>query len=315
MKLMVPVNSLESCKAQINSGANEIYLGYRIGVFRKMSFSARPQMSNDNIFSMPDKDEFYDIVRFAKENNVSVNLTANNNFSDYPIEGVDIENEYIKYILFALECGVEDVIISDIGLISCINQLGLPINIHASTLLDIDNSLQIEFLKENGVSRVVLAFQIAYEEIEQLCNNKKVEIEVFGHGGCSFGCCCMLDHGGEFGVPCMNVYFTEHTNEALNMINSVRSCSICSVWKLMKINVDALKLIGRGWDYKTILPITEMYKKAILIASESFDNDEYINNIKEYIPKWWQRMYCKQLQCKYEIIPSNRYSINIYGSN
>lgn len=313
MKLMVPVDSLESCKAQINAGADEIYVGYRVDFFKKMSFSARPQMSNNNILSMPNKKEFSDIVRYAQDKNVIVNLTANNHFSDYPINGIHIEDEYIKYILFAIECGVKDVIVADIGLISYINQLNLPINVHASTLLDIDNLLQIKFLKEHGVSRVVLAFQIAYEEIEQICKNKEVEIEVFGHGGCSFGCSCMLDHGGEFGVPCMNKYYIEDINEAINMIDSIRCCSLCSIWKLMNIKVDTLKLIGRGWNYKTILPVTEMYKKAIKIASKSKSNEEYINTLKEQIPKWWKKLYCKQSQCKYEIKPSNRYSINIFG--
>lgn len=313
MKLMVPVHSLQSCKAQIDAGTDEIYLGYRVSFFKRMSFSARPQIRSGE-YIMPDEDEFREIIRYAKDRGISVKLTANSAyFSDYPTGEMDMEEEYIRYVTSAVDCGIDAVVISDIGLIHLINQLRLPVQIYASTLLDVDSISQMNFLKEIGVSRVITAYQITYKELECLAKNKTTEMEIFGYGGCSFGRGCILGHNEEFGIPCENEYSLPEDQEVHRRIFSSLHCALCSIWKLLRINIDSIKLIGREQHYTRSLPVTNLFRKAIDIALKSDSDDMYMRMVHDIIPIWWKRLYCDERSCKYESIPNRFRSISEIG--
>ena len=313
MKLMAPVNSMESCVAQIDAGAHEIYLGYRIDQFCRRSFSSRPQTRGDK-FIMPDKNEFARIVNYAHERHVSVKLTANTMFfSDFKAHDVDVGKLFDSYICYAVECGVDAIIVSDIGLIYRIRKQYPKIAIYASTLLDVDNKMQIQFLKDIGVNRVVLAYQTTLDEIATLCENKIVEIEIFGYSGCSFGCNCMLGHGEKFGIPCENLYTMEDNKKTGQIIYSALNCGICGLWSLNKIGVDSIKIPGREKPYFMVLPLTRIFKRAIDLAVTAESNEEYINAVLADLPVWWKYEFCHRNQCKFSNLESSKKSISCLG--
>lgn len=292
---------MASCVSQIESGADEIYLGYRVDFFKRMSFSARPQIKNGG-YLLVDKSQFAEIVHFANNNGTKVFLTANTPFfSDYPIGGLNIENEYLNYVQFGIECGIDGVIVSDIGLMYTLHKKGVKVPIVCSTLVDVDNLYQILFLKSLGVSRVVLSYQITMPELTYLCKHGGIEIEVFGYGGCSFSSNCMLGHGERFQIPCENSYSTNTSpKDVCKRICSALNCSLCSVWDLFHIGVSAIKIQGRERDYRKVIPLTRVFRTAIDLAARCETKEVFIKELTEEIPYWWKKVFCDMSQCKFE---------------
>lgn len=128
-----------------------------------------------------------------------------------------------------------------------------------------------------------------------------MEIEIFGFGGCSFASNCMLGHGEKYRIPCENTYTTSmNPNDACKHICSALNCSLCSVWDLYNANVSAIKIQGREKDYRRVLPLTKVFRKAIDIAKTCTTKEEYLNLITMETPYWWKKVFCDQSQCKFE---------------
>lgn len=299
MLITAPVNSFESCVAQINAGATEIFVSYLVWFYYRMSFSSRPQVKK-NQKNMPDKAEFKEIVEYAKSRNCEVVLTVNTMFfSDYEIPGIDITREFLDYVEYGIECGIDAVMLCDFGLISLLHEKKYPIKLYASTLLDIDNVGQIKFFENLGISRFVLSYQITYKEILEIKKNTKAEIEVFAISGCSFGCNCMLGHGERFGVLCENYYCVEGSTQPTQLLYSALNCSLCGFWRLSQTGIKAVKIPGREKNYKDIITNTIIVKNAFDLIEESENEKEYINKLNKMLPEWWKLTYCNKNQCKF----------------
>ncbi|MBD5534782.1 MAG: U32 family peptidase [Lachnospiraceae bacterium] len=299
MNLLAPINSLESCKAQIEAGADELYVGLAVESLKQLHFSARTQKYN-NISIMPSKAELKEIVEYAHDKNVIVSLTANISYvTDYEKYGVNLEKQYIQYVLDGVDCKVDNVIISDIGLIDKIVKMMLPIRVHSSTILDTNNLEQILFLKDLGVKRAVMSYQIGMHDLEEIMAQKPMEIEIFGYGGCSFSAYCNLGHGLDWGIPCKNVYCQDNCTESSNLLDSTRGCSLCSIWDLNDLGVQCLKIIGRELYYKQVTPLTKLYKEAIVL-SQNITREEFDEQITKLVPAWYKKMVCRKNQCKYK---------------
>lgn len=311
MILLSPVSSYESAVLQVDSGANEIYVGLKSSMFKRYSFSGRGQVSNYHKNVAPEKEELKRIVEYAHAHDVVVSLTANiPMFSEYKQE--DFENKFIQYVLDGVDCGVDNVIVADIGLIYKLSKLNLPVNIHASTFLDTMSVEQLHFLKSLGVTRAVLTYQIGMEEVIKLCKANLLEIEIFCYLSCSFfnGACNFVhdmgennvDEGISIGVPCKAQYkISSNGVEEANIpfFDAELTCGLCAVKKLMDIGVDVIKIAGRDRNPDMVSKVTTLFRNAIDIAKESSE-EEYIEKLKEYRYPWWKRMYCRTERCKYK---------------
>lgn len=80
------------------------------------------------------------------------------------------------------DVGISAVIVSDPALIEiCATEApGLPI--HLSTQASATNFETLEFWKEEGLERVVLAREVSMEEVAEIRKNTDTEIEAFIHG-------------------------------------------------------------------------------------------------------------------------------------
>ena len=217
MKVLAPVNSVESACAQISVGADEIYVGLKTDVYKNYSFSGRGQKNDKDELIVPAEKDLAEIVSIAHSRNVEVSLVANTPlFSDALDKRSGVVKEFNKYVENGIKCGVDNIIVGDIGLLYQLGKQNLPVNIHASTFFDSMNIEQLIFFKELGASRVVLTYQVSLDEIRELCAANIVEIEVFGYMGCSFfnGACNLVHSMGEecgkngiqLGVPCKATY-------------------------------------------------------------------------------------------------------------
>lgn len=325
MNLLTPASSMESVNYQIKSGANEIYIGMNSNIYKNYSFTGRGQVNDIKESIVPSLDDLNEIVKLAHKNNVSVNFAANTPlFSDAKYGVIDIEKSYIKYIYQGIECGVDNIIVGDIGLIYKLGKMNLPVNIHASTFFDTMNIAQLRFLKELGVKRSTLTYQISMNEIKELCKSGIMEIEVIGYMGCSFfnGSCNFIHNLGEnsleqnieIGIPCKSLYNVNGNGinkESYPYLDAELGCALCSVYELIENGVDAIKIVGRDINHKKISKITTLFRKAIDLANNT-NNKEFNNLVKDLRYNWWKRIWCEKNKCKYSknIITDSYIGIN-----
>ena len=311
MKLLSPVNSIESAKIQIEAGADEIYVGLQTDYYNSYSFSGRGQFGKNKSI-VPSEAELKKIVDISHRNNVQVSLAANTPiFSDSLIKKSHVMDEYLRYIDRAIGCSVDNIIVGDIGLLSKLGRMNLPAKIHASTYFDTMNIEQMLFLKELGASRVVLTYQSSMDEIERFCATNLLEIEVFGYLGCSFfnGACNLIHNMGEeikkegkqISIPCKalyNVWSDDIKEINTPYLDAELGCALCSVYKLIELGVDVLKIAGRDRNTYMIREVTKLFKKAISIAKTS-DSSDYHKKLQEEIYDWWKKAWCTHKRCKY----------------
>lgn len=310
IKLLAPVNSYDSAVMQIDAGADELFVGVKSSDYERYSFSGRGQIGRNKIQSVPDFEELRNIISFAHQRNVEVNLTANvPMFSDF--KGKDYEKHYVEQVCKAVDYEVDHLIIGDIGLMSIISELNLPVNIHASTYFDTLSVAQLEFLRSLNVKRAVLSYQCDFKEVQKLCAANIMEIEVFGYLSCSFynGACNLVHDMGEddsqdktsIGVPCKAQY---HVNlpggeHECAYLDADLPCGLCAVKKLQEAGVDVVKIAGRDRDSNKIANVTRMFRKAIDLANQ--DTSDFESLVKELPNVWWKRLYCRKNRCKYSV--------------
>ena len=114
----------------------------------------------------------------------------------------------------AYEYGIDAVIVSDIGAISCIKKWCPDMEIHVSTQANTLNSESCNVYYNMGAKRVVLARELSLDEIADIRAkiNKDMEIEAFCHGAMciSYSGRCLLSsymtgrdsNRGECAQPC-----------------------------------------------------------------------------------------------------------------
>lgn len=179
IELLSPAGDMSKLKTALYFGADAVYIGGK-------HFSLRALAGN---FS---DEEIVEAVSFAhalgKKVYVTVNIFGRND---------DIDNA-AKYFKFLEEANVDGAIISDTGLIYLAREVApnLPINI--STQANTLNYKTVEFWKNYGVKRAILARELSLEEIKEI--HKRVpdmEIETFIHGAMCIaysGRCLLSDY-------------------------------------------------------------------------------------------------------------------------
>lgn len=196
-ELLAPAKNKECAFAAINYGADAVYIGANM-------FGARQNASNS-------LEDIKEIVDYAHKFYVKIYCTINTILDDNEILQAK------KLIQKLYEIGVDGIIVQDLGLIElAINNELPPIPLHASTQCDNSSLEKIKFFDEIGIKRVVIARETSLNEIENICNNVKAEIETFIHGALcvSYSGQCYLSQAiggrsankGECAQPCRKTY-------------------------------------------------------------------------------------------------------------
>ena len=161
-ELLVPAGDFDCVRAGVQNGADCIYFGAN-------SFSARASAKN---FSL---EEVAEVVKYCKLRNVKTNLTLNTLITD------DEFADAIKVAESAYKCGVDAIIVQDLGLAKYLITHFPGMEIHGSTQMSVHNLEGVLELEKFGFSRVVLSREVAINEFEDIRNNCKVDLEIFVH--------------------------------------------------------------------------------------------------------------------------------------
>ena len=161
VELLCPAGNFEMLKSAIHNGADAIYLS-------GTKFGARKFANNFN------NDEIIEAINYAHLYGVKVYCTINTLIKDNEIE------DFLSFVEFIHKNDIDAVLMQDLGMINLVRKTYPNLEIHASTQFHNHNNAGLEFLKELGIKRAVLARELSINEIKDL--NVDIEKEVFVHG-------------------------------------------------------------------------------------------------------------------------------------
>jgi putative protease len=162
-ELLAPAGSPEALDAAVGEGADGVYLGLK-------SFNARMRSAN---FAYS---QFEGALRSLHRMGRKLYVTVNTVFEQ---READRMFQLLKY-LAAL--GPDGIIVQDFGVIRMVRDNFPTLKIHASTQMNIASARAVNLLSKQGVSRVVLARELSYDEIRDIRAKTNAELEVFVHG-------------------------------------------------------------------------------------------------------------------------------------
>lgn len=257
MELLAPAGGMKELKAAVQSGADAVYLGATL-------FSARAGAGNF------DEDEMRDAVSYAHTYGVKVHCAINTLIKETEFDAA------IKTAIMANNCGVDALIIQDLGLASHIRKILPQMELHASTQMTVTTLSAVKYLEKMGFSRVVLARELSLSEIEYIAKNSKAEIEVFVHGAicmCYSGQCLMSSilggrsgNRGKCAQPCRLPYELmagDKTCARGHILSPKDMALISHLDKLKKAGVKSLKIEGRLKSAEYVSAVVGVYRKYI----------------------------------------------------
>jgi len=263
VELLSPVGNKEMLIQAVHNGADAVYLAGK-------NFGARKFASNFT------NDELIDAVKYCHLYDVKTYITINTIIYENEI------NDFINYVRFLTRIGVDAVIMQDIGMINLVHKKFPNLEIHASTQAHNYNSSAVQFMKNLGVKRVVLARELSLEEIKNIDVNIEKEIFVYGalcvcySGQCLFS---SLNGGrsgnrGECVGSCRLPYKLIKDNQEIKLSGSYLLSmkelnTITHLKEILDSGVDSLKIEGRMKSDAYVGYVTRLYRSLI---------DKYYNN-------------------------------------
>lgn len=297
LEVLAPAGDLERFDAALDFGADAIYLGGQAFGMR-----AGPQnFTFDNLKLAVEK---------AHSKNVKVYLTCNTLPRNNEIAG------FQEFIEQAVECNIDAVIATDIGILSLIKKYAPGLEIHISTQAGIVNYVTANEFYNMGAKRVVLARELSLDEITEISAKtpNDLDIEAFVHGAMcvSFSGRCLLSsymvnrdaNRGECAQPCRwgyylveekrpnELYQITEDEQGTYILNAKDLCMIEHLDKVAKAGVTSLKIEGRAKSSYYVSVVTNAYRMAVDILKKNPDNYNLPDWLKEEVFKVSHRKYC-----------------------
>ena len=275
-ELLAPAGNLEKLKIAVHYGADAVFLGGQ-------EYGLR---SNADNFTMA---EIKEGVEFANQYNAKIYVTTNIIAHDENIKGLE------NYLIELEKTGATGIIVADPLIIETCKQVAPKLEIHLSTQQSLSNTKAVQYWKEEGLDRVVLARETGAMEMKEMEENVDIEIEAFIHGAmciaysgrCTLsnhmtardsnrgGCCqsCRwdydlleVDNDGE-----LDLYYQD--GDTVPFAMSPKDLKLIeSIPQMMEIGIDSLKIEGRMKSIHYIATVVSVYRKVIDAYAEDPEN-------------------------------------------
>ena len=263
VELLSPVGEWDALVSAVQSGANAVYFGAN-------EFNARMNSKNFN------REELKKAIEYAKLRNVKTNLTLNILIKN---EEFDKAMNLVKY---AYECGIDAIIVQDLGLARRIIKEYPDLDVHSSTQMTIYNLQGVKQIEKLGFKRCVLARELTIEEIKNICKNTNIEIEVFIHGAlciCYSGQCLMSSiiggrsgNRGKCAGTCRLPYSLQKDGQTVDkgyLLSSKDVCTLDILPELIAAGVKSFKIEGRMKSPVYVGIVTSIYRKYIDLVNSN----------------------------------------------
>ncbi len=286
IELLAPAGSLNILKVAVDNGADAVYCGVNL-------YNARINADNLTL------EDLREGCAYAHRRSTRVYLTLNTIINDDELsEASELASE-------AYNCGVDGILVQDIGLAKVIHKDYPEIPLHASTQMNVYSGEDYETLKELGITRAVLPRELTLNEIAnrtKIAARSGIETEVFAHGAvcvCYSGLCLFSSmnksgtRSGNRGLcaqPCRQEYKLTTGAELNNGGYVVKEGHLLSpkdrsvipyLSELISSGVASLKIEGRMRDENYVASAVHSYRVLIdAYYDGTLDNDlvKSVNN-------------------------------------
>lgn len=297
MKILTPLNALENLDSLVRAGADEFYIGFydraweqAFGQYADINrMSGFGQAANRYNFK-----EIGHIVETVHRTQKSLYITLNAN--GYSADQIAFICE--NYLPALAHVGVSGVIVSDELIASAVHAYGIePV---ASTMCGIYNADIAAVYEAVGVRRMILPRDLTLQEIEEITTLlPHVQFEVFHmRNGCVFsdshclgmhrkehgGVCSALTHGRREFIQENNSFQSKHdlhlTDYLYHNFYHRSACGMCALYRMHKMNVASLKIVGRADSAYRICRDVALTKYNIQVAEQSSSEEEYLRRMR-----------------------------------
>ncbi len=283
IELLAPAGNLEKAKIAILYGADAVYIGGK-------QFSLRSRASNFTI------SEIKELVEFAHEHHAAVHVTVNMLPHQEDLYGLK------DYLLMLDICGVDAIIVASPAIMTMAKSLDVSYEVHVSTQHSTTNSSAVQFWKDQGMDRAVLARECQMDEIESIVKKDILPIEVFIHGGMCVsysGRCVLSNHmtlrdanRGGCAQSCRWKYHLMKENEEISHSDNLFSMSskdlqaVAQVERFIKMGAASMKIEGRMKSAYYLATVVSSYRRLIDHIYEVGHADQnYLDYIQSEISK------------------------------
>lgn len=258
VELLSPAGDLERLKVTLLYGADAVYIGGQ-------AYSLRANATN---FSL---EEIKEGCTFAHKLNKKVYLTLNIVFHNEDMQDVE------SYIDNVVACGIDAFIVSDPFIISYIKNKHKNVEVHLSTQNSTSNYKAVEYFKNEGIDRVVLAREVGKDGMKEIIEKTGMDIEVFIHGAmctCYSGRCALSNYvtnrDANRGGCAQVCRFAFKTTEDKDFTMATKDLNMAEYIKdIIEIGVKSLKVEGRMRSLYYLATVIGTYREII---------DRYYNN-------------------------------------
>ncbi len=255
LELLSPAKNLDFGREAINHGADALYIG-------APAYGARAAATNT-------LEDIEALVNYAHLYGSKVFVTVNTLLFDHEIEPA------VKLIHQLYNIGVDALLIQDLGLLECDLP---PIELHASTQCHNASVERIKFLEQVGFRRVVLARETSLEQMQEIRQATRLDLEAFVHGALCVsysGQCYMSQYlnsrSGNRGCcsqPCRSTYDLYDGDGHLLLkekhLLSLRDFNASQqLENMIAAGISSFKIEGRLKDLSYVKNITAYYRQLL----------------------------------------------------
>ncbi|WP_096551277.1 peptidase U32 family protein [Ureibacillus thermosphaericus] len=290
-ELLVTPKSIPHIKELIEAGADAFVIGEQ-----KFGLRLAGEFSIDEV-----KEATQIIHEAGKKVYVSCNALFHNN-------RIDALDEYLKQLQ---QIGPDAILFGDPAVLMSVREFGITIPLHWNPETTATNWFQVNYWGERGAKRAVLARELSLDEILEIKENSKYEIEVQVHG-----MTCMFQSKrkllGNYFLYRGEVMEIENRKENKNMflhdkernnkypiyedLNGTHIfspndiCLIDELTEFFEAGIDSLKIDGILQTEEYITTVTSLYRQAIDAyfdeGEDTYDEikDELFEKIKAIQP-------------------------------
>ncbi|MDX1807761.1 MAG: U32 family peptidase [Paenisporosarcina sp.] len=273
-ELLAPAGDLEKLKIAVHYGADAVFIGGR-------EFGLRSNAGNFSI------DEMRQAVDFAAPYGAKIYVTTNIFAHNENMFGLA---NYLKDIESA---GVTGIIVADPLIIETCRQEAPKLEIHLSTQQSLSNWKAVQYWKNEGLHRVVLARETSGDEIQVMKEKVDIEIEAFIHGAMCIaysGRCTLSNHmtarDSNRGGCCQScrwdydlLTIQDGKEEALfdeavvPFAMSPKDLKLVeSIPRMIELGIDSLKIEGRMKSIPYVATVVSVYRRVIDAYCSDPDN-------------------------------------------
>jgi len=258
-ELLSPAGNWDCARAAVANGADAIFFGMP-------RFNARLRADNFTEEDLPE------LMKFLHEHGVKGYVAFNTLIFTRELPDAGTQLRYLE------ECGVDAVIVQDLGLARMVKELSPGLRLHASTQMTITSPEGLEFAKKLNIDQAVLARELSLRELERF-KTAQVPLEVFVHGALcvAYSGQCLTSESlgrrsanrGECAQACRMPYEMIVDGEPRDLedkrylLSPQDLAAVDEIPRLIALGIKSFKIEGRLKTPEYVAAVTQVYRKAI----------------------------------------------------